>query len=171
MNEGWWVNYRTRRYIALKCKYVDHEMVLRNQQDQDWLGIPASVAKGFARFTPQKDRDALLRYAMKHCPIMRIRGHGGYTTVEFHAHDQRRVLLAIRRWARKFAAPTTVLNVSNLGTNRSVMRTVADLNRYIRDRGATRTVLRSRKRNVRVDKTGGQDDERHTDSRRHQAGR
>ena len=153
MNEGWWINYRTRRYIELKCRYVDHESAVRNPEDQEWLGIPPSVVKGFAQFRPQTDRDALLRFVMKRCPLMRIRGHGGvFTTVEFHSYDRRRVLRRIRKWAKRFAAPTTIVNVSNLATKKAIRLTVADLNGYIRDQDKTCAIFRRQNRNVGVEK-------------------
>ena len=133
MNEGWWVNIATGRYVELTCAEVDHEVALRDPRNQVWLNIPPSVAKGFGRFTQRKDRDAMLRYAMRRAPIMRIRGHGGkFTTVEFSSVDEFPVLRAIRRWAKRFAAPTTMLNVSNLATRKGMNLSVADLNRNVR---------------------------------------
>lgn len=59
MKEGWWVNYRTGRYVELKCGHFDHEMALREPGNQAWLCVVASVAKRFARFQERRDRDAL----------------------------------------------------------------------------------------------------------------
>ena len=133
MNEGWWVNIATGRYVELTCAEVDHEVALRDPHNQVWLNIPPSVAKGFGRYTRRTDRDTLLRYAMRRSPIMRIRGHGGkFTTVEFSSVDERPVMLAIRKWAKRFAAPTTILNISNLATRKGHNLTVAVLNRNVR---------------------------------------
>lgn len=134
MNEGFWVNYESRRYIELLCRSVDHEMAIRDPENQAWLGIPPSVVTGFRRFRPRTDRDALLRYVMRRCPLMRIRGHGGiFTTVEFCSRDRHRVLRGIGRWAKRFASSRLLLNVTNLATRKTVRLTVSDLNRYIRD--------------------------------------
>jgi hypothetical protein len=133
MNEGWWVNIATGRYVELTCAEVDHEVALRDPRNQAWLNIPPSVTKGFGRFTRRTDRDAMLRYAMKRSPIMRIRGHGGkFTTVEYSSVDEHPVMLAIRKWAKRFAAPTTMLNVVNVATRKGKHLTVADVNRNVR---------------------------------------
>ncbi len=117
MKEGWWVNFQTRRYVGLMCSHVDHEMAIRNPENQKWLGIPVSVAKEINRFRPRLDRDDLLRHLMLKCPVMRIRGHGGtHTTVEFGAEDWSAIWRSLNRWGKRFACPSTILHLVNLRT-------------------------------------------------------
>ena len=113
MNEGWWVNYETGRYVALKCRGLDHEGIIRNPENQQWLGLSLSVIHNIYRFKPVQDRDSLLLHIMKATPLMRIRGHGAYVTFEFSSDEEYQPLEAIRRWVKKNAGPMTVLNIVN----------------------------------------------------------
>ena len=113
MKEGWWVNYETGRYVALKCRGLDHEGIIRNPENQQWLGLSPSVIQNIYRFKPVQDRDSLLLHIMKATPLMRIRGHGAYVTFEFSSDEEYQPLEAIRRWVKKNAGPMTVLNIVN----------------------------------------------------------
>jgi len=148
MKEGWWVNYETGRYILLKCRGLDHEAIIRDPENQKWLGLPPSVIKDIYRFKPVQDRDSLLLHIMKTAPLMRIRGHGDYVTFEFDSDREYKPLAAIRKWARKNAGEMTVLNIVNLATRKGVGLTRAELNRYIRDKSAKPSVFCRQNGNV-----------------------
>ena len=113
MKEGWWINFETGRTVALKCRNVDHESAIRNLENQKWLGLSPSVIQDIYRFKTIQDRDSLLIHLMKTAPLMRIRGHGDYVTFEFSSDEEFQPLDAIRRWARKKAGESTVLNIVN----------------------------------------------------------
>ena len=139
--EGWWVNYKTRAYVGLLCRYVDHEMTIRNDRNQKWLGIPAAVVKQFARFHTQVDRDAMLLFVMQQCPLMRIRGHDGtHTTFEYWQMDSDADPFdMIQRWVKKYAGPTLLLNVSNLATNRNEQVAAKDWATFVKTNQGKRT--------------------------------
>ena len=120
MTEGWWINYATRHYLALQCRGVDHEMALRNAENQEWLGIPASVARKFSQYRPRVDRDAMLLYVMRVCPLMRLRGHMTHVSCQYWNLDSDdKPFSVVGRWAVKYAGPGLLLNVSNLATHRN----------------------------------------------------
>ncbi|MEI7881868.1 MAG: hypothetical protein WCI95_13470, partial [bacterium] len=96
-----------------KCRGLDHEAIIRDPDNQIWLGLTPALIKAIRRFTPVQDRDALLLYIMKKSPLMRIRGHGSYVTFEFSSDGEYKPLDAIRKWAKKNAGPATVLNIVN----------------------------------------------------------
>ena len=113
MKEGWWINFETGRYVALKCRGLDHEGIICNPENQKWLGLSPSVIQDIYRFKPIQDRDSLLLHIMKSAPLMRIRGHGAYVTFEFSSDEEFQPLDAIRLWVRKNAGESTVLNIVN----------------------------------------------------------
>lgn len=113
MKEGWWINFETGRYVALKCRGLDHEGIIRNPQNQQWLGLPRLVIADIYRFKPVQDRDSLLLHILTTTPLMRIRGHGAYITFEFSSEEEFQPLDTIRKWARKNAGEATVLNIVN----------------------------------------------------------
>ena len=116
MKEGWWVNYETGRYVALKCRGADHESAIRDPENQHWLGLSPFVIQDIYRFKTIQDRDSLLIHLMKATPLMRIRGYGSYVTFEFSSDEEFQPLDAIRRWSRKNAGPMTVLNIVNFSS-------------------------------------------------------
>ncbi len=127
MKKFWWINFQTRRFVGLYCGSVDPEMALRDSETQQWLGIPATVAKGFGQFRPKDDRDGMFRFAMLECPLMRIEGDGGiHATVECGAEDWAPIWVALGRWAKRFARPTTILHLNNLRTGESKQMTAAE---------------------------------------------
>lgn len=119
MTEGWWVNYETRRFLGLYCPGMEHEIVIRDHKNQDWLGVPPSVAKAFNRYRPQVDRIRFLLYVMKHVPLMRIRGYGCRVQIQYWCPGgDDKPYAAVRRWAARWGGPRLLLEVSNLATRR-----------------------------------------------------
>ncbi len=121
MTEGWWVNYETKRFVGLYCPGMEHEIVIRGQENQDWLGVPPSVAKEFNRYHPQVDRIRLLLFVMKHAPLMRIRGYGCRVQIQYWnpgGGGDDKPYAAVRRWAARWGGPRLLLEVSNLATRR-----------------------------------------------------
>jgi len=120
MNEGWWLDYKTKRFVSLLCLSVDHEMAIRDIENQAWLSISASVVKELSKFRPRVDRDRLILYMIQQCPLMRVRGHGSYASFEYWSPSSDLMpYTAIQRWVIKYAGPTLVLNSTNLATGRN----------------------------------------------------
>ena len=114
MNEGWWINYKTRHYVVLHCRGIDHESSIRGRETQAWLDVPPSVVREMARFKPVEDRDALLLYLIQIAPLMRARGHGEYVTFEYCSENDSLPFESIRRWVKDYAGPSLLLQIVNL---------------------------------------------------------
>lgn len=120
MKEGYWLNAETMHYIELLCQGVDHEASIRTPSTHEWLGVPASIAKTFNRFTPRTDRQAFLIHVLRRLPqLLRVRGHSTHVTVEFWASDPAPRLATVRKWAEKFSTPTMPLHIVNLKTGQN----------------------------------------------------
>lgn len=138
MKEDWWVNYETGRYIALKCRGLDHEAAIWIPENRKHLGIPQSVVQEIHRFQPRINRDALLLHLMNTLPLMRIRGHDSFVTIEFSSNEDCPPLDAIRKWARKNAGPGTVLNIVNFSSGH--IRAISVLPHQLEEMGVVQPV-------------------------------
>ena len=119
--EGMWINYRTRHYIALRCRGTNHEHAIRDSGNQEWLGIPPSVIEEIKRFKPCQDREALLIHLMRNAPLLRQRCHNETVTFEFSsADDESLPYESICRWTKKYAGPATLLHIVNFAAGHPV---------------------------------------------------
>lgn len=134
MRDGWWVNYETRAYIGLHCPGLEHEMVLRDEHHQKWLGIPQSVALEFRKFKVGRDRVKILKFAMAQCSLMRIRGYGdARVSLQYKSPDSDpRPYKAISRWLARFGGEALLLKVTNFGTKKTVCVLGADWKDYVK---------------------------------------
>ncbi len=133
MKDGWWLNYRTGRWFPIH----EHELWIRTGENARLLGGARGVARQFGRFRPVMDRNRFLLWLMEKTPVMRIRGHRGYVTFEFHARACRRPLQAIAKFAGAEATPPTCLHIVNLATEEAMDVTAENLCRGLRREGGS----------------------------------
>ncbi len=113
MNEGYWGNYETGKIFLIH----EHEMWIRTGKNADKLGIPPTVQREFKRFVVKEDRHWLLPFIFSYAPVMRLRGHGSYVSMEFNCSDWTKPLELVRKWCQTNAGPLLGLKIVNLGTN------------------------------------------------------
>ena len=114
MKDGFWINYE-RQDIHL---IDEHERWLRRGNNAARLGVPQRIRAVFDDYEPVRDRDEFLRYIMKQLPLMRVRGHGSFSTFEHAASPlDMRPHRAILAWGEVNAGPALLLSISNLRTN------------------------------------------------------
>ena len=114
MKEGFWANYRQDKVLSID----DHELWIRRRGNALSLGVGSEVSAEFYRFEPKVDRDEFLLFLINSSPIMRIRGHGTFTTFEFYSIEHRYVLDWIWVWALKNLGPRSTLWVRNFKTGK-----------------------------------------------------
>lgn len=148
-NEGYWINYATNKEFPIS----EHETWVRQVENAKKLGIPKSVIDKFGKFKYQDDRDKFLVYLMNHAPVMRVRGHGGYTTFEFASHSRRDPMDSIYMWAMKNAGDYTQLNIVNFATHESVAMYWKDF-KETADREGYDGVLRAASQQIKASHDG-----------------
>jgi len=135
MQEGYWINYGSNFKIF---PIDEHERWVRDDKNAEKLGIPDYVA---AKAKTIKDREKYLLFLMEHAPIMRVRGHGSYTTFEFHSRDRQDTMDAILIWGKRNAGPFTTLNIINFATHENTQMKFGDFEEEM-DSGGAEAVLR-----------------------------
>ena len=86
---------------------------------------------------------------MEHAPIMRVRGHGSYTTFEFHSRNRSDTMDAILTWGKRNAGPLTTLNIINFATHENTQMKFCDFEEEM-DSGGAEAVLRVAKATKKI---------------------
>lgn len=116
MKEGFWVNYQQDKIFPID----DHELWVRREGNASTLGVGPEILREFCKFRPKMDRDEFLLFLIKSSPIMRIRGHGTFTTFEFSSTNQRYVVDWIWLWSLKHLGPQSTLWIRNFKTGKNI---------------------------------------------------
>lgn len=114
--EGYWANYETGKIFPIN----EHERFLRETGNAKKIGVPQRVVSMFKKFTPEKDRDKFLMFVMANAPVMRIRGHGNYSSFEYSSHSRREPLSVIWEYGKKNLGPMSGMNIINFATKENV---------------------------------------------------
>lgn len=114
MKDGYWINWQTGKVLEMPAG-GDHEVFIRQVENAKSLSVPDSVFQQFTRFKIGEafDRHKFLVWLFKAVRLIRVRGHGNWTSFNFSARCNDKPYKAIQRCAAKWFGPVMLMEVVN----------------------------------------------------------
>ena len=114
MRDGYWINWETGKVLEMPVN-GDHEVFIRQHENAKALGVPSGIFVRLKNYElgDNRDRCRLLRFLFRTVPLIRVRGHGVYTTFNYAAKSNLKPYEAIQRFAQRHFGPMMMMDVIN----------------------------------------------------------
>jgi hypothetical protein len=111
MREGYFICMDTGKAFSVH----DHELDIRKVEFAKKLGISDNVFNQFSNYEPVKDRQKFLTWLLSNSKLVRVRGHGVHSVLEWAgAGNDKNALEAIHKWGKKVCGPCLMLCMINI---------------------------------------------------------
>jgi hypothetical protein len=111
MTEGYFINIATGKSFSVH----DHEISIRKAEFAKEVGLSDILFNQFSNYEPVKDRDAFLRWLLSNSELIRVRGHGVYSMLEWGGSgNDKKALEAIHKWGKMVCGPCLMLCMINI---------------------------------------------------------
>ncbi len=114
MTDGYWINWQTGKTLEMPVG-GDHEVFIRQPKNAQALSVPDEVFQQFRKYEIGEchDRHKLLIWLFKAAPLIRVRGHGNYTTFNYSAKSNRKPYEAIQKFVKRVCGEVMMLEIVN----------------------------------------------------------